>query len=112
MTTGTRTLSVFAPLGTPLLPDALCLVDPQLFDYELDDERRAEQKKRHEAAARLCRGCSALAACAAWVETAPREEISGVIAGEIYAYRLTEDRRRSAAARKARREAACLDSAA
>lgn len=105
-------LPVLAALNTPPLPEALCVVDPQFFDYELEGERLAAQRKRHKAAAELCLECRTFSACASWVQTASRDELSGIIAGEVYPHRVNEAKRRYDEARKAEVKAARLAAAA
>jgi hypothetical protein len=69
---------IFAALaGIPRLPGARCVGKSDLFDA-------TDCPELAEAALNLCRGCPALAGCAAWFDSLPRRQRpTGVVAGRV-----------------------------
>lgn len=64
--------------------DGDCAGRWSLFDEAEPDEDRTTVRFRHEAAARICRGCPALTECRAWADSLPRRHRPpGVLAGRI-----------------------------
>lgn len=70
--------------GVPMLPDAACRGQHELFDPPSRDESRFDAAERHEIATDICRQCPVLAECRAWASrTRPARRPGGVIAGSI-----------------------------
>lgn len=76
-------LQIFERL--PNRPGAACIGHEALFDPAHRNEPLAEVAVRHEAAARLCRTCPALADCAAWSASQPatRAVVGGIIPRQV-----------------------------
>jgi WhiB family redox-sensing transcriptional regulator len=61
--------------GVPRLPGAACRDQPGVFGSDDEDDQAV--------AVAICQSCSALPACAAWVDSLPRSQRpNGVVAGQ------------------------------
>ncbi|MFN3003462.1 hypothetical protein ACK12G_09415 [Mycolicibacterium wolinskyi] len=68
----------------PALPGARCRGKAHLFDEAGAHENPEIAEQRHAQALGLCRGCTALASCQAWLGTLPRSKRpTGVVAGRL-----------------------------
>lgn len=70
--------------GIPALPGAACRGLSEPFDQPVDGETAKDTAYRHQTALSICRGCPALPACTAWVESLPpSRRPGGVVAATL-----------------------------
>jgi hypothetical protein len=74
---GALALIVEIVKGVPRLPSSIpCRKNPALFDLDADENCR-------QITAAMCASCRALPQCRNWLETLPKGDARGVVAGKV-----------------------------